>query len=329
MKESQERKISIIIPVYNVEKYLDECVQSVVNQSYKNLEIILVDDGSTDNCPQMCDNYALQDSRIKIVHKANGGLSDARNAGIDVATGTYIGFVDSDDCILENMYEELLSVMDYSNADIVSSKFFLYQDGKEKICTWSSMSGYIEGNVLSLKEYFALVVNETLDNSVWNKLYKAEVVTERFKKRRNNEDYLFFSRLAQTHPNTRIAFTNSAYYKYRQEREGSICADRMGLDLAVLANKSEILADIDSWASDLKDKIKSQRDHLLFAIIYNLTTSNKLRQRYKHEYSLLRREFWKLRAKDINANHIDVFLLKYIPWLYNPFAKLRAQLRNY
>ena len=91
--------ISVIVPIYNVEKYLARCVDSIVNQTYKNLEIILVDDGSPDLCPQMCDDYAEKDSRIKVVHKKNGGLSDARNAGMAVSTGEYISFIDSDDYV--------------------------------------------------------------------------------------------------------------------------------------------------------------------------------------------------------------------------------------
>lgn len=94
--------ISVIVPIYNVEKYLARCVDSIVNQTYKNLEIILVDDGSPDLCPQMCDDYAEKDSRIKVVHKKNGGLSDARNAGMAVSTGEYISFIDSDDYVSDD-----------------------------------------------------------------------------------------------------------------------------------------------------------------------------------------------------------------------------------
>ena len=94
-----EDKISIIVPVYNVEKYLNRCVDSILNQTYRNLEIILVDDGSPDNCGAVCDAYAGLDPRIRVIHKPNGGLSDARNAGLDVATGEYVGFIDSDDFI--------------------------------------------------------------------------------------------------------------------------------------------------------------------------------------------------------------------------------------
>ena len=100
-------KVSIIVPVYKVEPYLDKCVSSIVNQTYTNLEIILVDDGSPDNCPAMCDAWAEKDSRIRVIHKPNGGLSDARNAGMAVATGELMAFVDSDDWIAPDMYEHL------------------------------------------------------------------------------------------------------------------------------------------------------------------------------------------------------------------------------
>ena len=94
-----EPLISVIVPIYKVEEYLNRCVESLVNQTYKNLEIILVDDGSPDNCPEMCDRWAKQDKRIRVIHKKNGGLSDARNAGMRIATGEYIAFVDSDDLV--------------------------------------------------------------------------------------------------------------------------------------------------------------------------------------------------------------------------------------
>ena len=93
-------KVSIIVPVYNVEKYLDRCMESLLNQTLKDIEIILVDDGSPDNCPQICDEYAKKDSRVKVVHKVNAGLGYARNSGLDVASGEYVAFVDSDDYVL-------------------------------------------------------------------------------------------------------------------------------------------------------------------------------------------------------------------------------------
>ena len=103
--------ISVIVPVYKVEPYLDRCVQSIVDQTYGNLEIILVDDGSPDNCPAMCDAWAEKDSRIKVIHKENGGQADARNVGMAVATGEYVAFVDSDDWIDIRMYQRMHEAM--------------------------------------------------------------------------------------------------------------------------------------------------------------------------------------------------------------------------
>ena len=112
--------ISIIVPIYNVEKYLVKSVNSIINQTYKNLEIILVNDGSTDTCGDICEKFKNIDRRIIVIHKKNGGLSDARNAGLQVAKGDYIGFVDSDDWIEKNMYQELLNISLKENSDIVS-----------------------------------------------------------------------------------------------------------------------------------------------------------------------------------------------------------------
>ena len=103
--------VSIIIPVYKVEKFLDECVKSVVAQTYRNLEILLVDDGSPDNCPAMCDAWAARDPRVRVIHKPNGGLSDARNAGIAGATGAYLYFADSDDTVAPTLVEDCVNTM--------------------------------------------------------------------------------------------------------------------------------------------------------------------------------------------------------------------------
>lgn len=123
--------ITVIVPVYKAEAYLEKCVNSIKNQTYKNLEIILVDDGSPDNCGAMCDRYALEDSRIRVFHKENGGQSSARNLGLDNATGEYIGFVDSDDWIEPNMYEHLYELIFKNNAQIaVCGLQCDYIDGK-------------------------------------------------------------------------------------------------------------------------------------------------------------------------------------------------------
>ena len=129
--------VSVIVPVYKVEKYLDKCVESIVEQTYKNLEIILVDDGSPDNCPSMCDDWAARDSRIKVIHKENGGVSSARNSALDAAAGDYICFVDSDDSIDPSYYEKLHQAAVQSGAEIAIGDILYFEaDG--------SLSGYQE-----------------------------------------------------------------------------------------------------------------------------------------------------------------------------------------
>ena len=131
MTESQGKQplISVIVPVYNVAEYLQECVDSIINQTYKNLEIILVDDGSTDACPDICDEYAKKDRRIRVIHKKNGGLSDARNAGLDICTGEWIGFVDGDDYIAHDMYEKLYCSAIENYSDVAVCHFFNKENG--------------------------------------------------------------------------------------------------------------------------------------------------------------------------------------------------------
>lgn len=130
-----EEKISVVLPIYNVEKYLERCINSVVHQTYQNLEIILVDDGSPDNCPQICEEWRKRDSRIKVVHKQNAGLGMARNSGIDVATGKYICFFDSDDYVREDTIEKCVNMAESKQADIVIYGFSDVDSNKRIIKT--------------------------------------------------------------------------------------------------------------------------------------------------------------------------------------------------
>lgn len=167
--------ISVIVPIYNVEKYLNRCVDSIINQTYKNLEIILVDDGSPDNCPKMCDDYAEKDSRIKVVHKENGGLSDARNAGMKVATGEYVSFIDSDDYVSLDFYETLFQTMIDNDSDIVEC-------GVVKFYEDNNFDEYSDDlKVTNYDTLYALdgLINENpFKQHVWNKLYKSNVALD-------------------------------------------------------------------------------------------------------------------------------------------------------
>lgn len=165
--------VSIIVPVFKVEEYLDRCIKSLYLQTYCNLEIILVDDGSPDNCPQICDEWNKRDKRIKVIHKPNGGLSDARNIGLENATGDYIGFVDSDDYISNDFYETMLNVALENNSDIVEcSVVKFYENGKREYYEDDSRVS----NHPTIEALSGLINEDGFHQYVWNKLYKAETI---------------------------------------------------------------------------------------------------------------------------------------------------------
>lgn len=163
-------EVSIIVPVYKVEQYIHVCVDSILNQTFSNFELILVDDGSPDNCPAICDEYAKNDSRIRVIHKDNGGISSARNAGLSAATGKYIMFCDSDDYVspiwCESLYEQICKSPDaciYSNIIRVNDA-----------CKQSPFNAACEEQVLQTDYYHAFTSG--LSAYVWNKIYSAEVI---------------------------------------------------------------------------------------------------------------------------------------------------------
>lgn len=160
--------ISVIVPIYNVESFLSRCIDSIINQTYRDLEIILVDDGSPDNCGTICDDYAKRDSRIIVIHQKNAGLGAARNAGLSVARGTYIGFVDSDDWIAPNMYEILADNLIKENADIAVCGRYLVYESSEIIPTFHFQRVQTFDNREASKRF---LLSEGIDAAVWDKLY--------------------------------------------------------------------------------------------------------------------------------------------------------------
>lgn len=202
--------ISVIVPVYNVEKYLDNCVESIVNQTYRDLEIILVDDGSPDNCPAMCDEWAKKDDRIKVIHKENGGVSTARNVGLENATGNYIGFVDSDDYLELNMYELLFNDLTVNNSDISVCSTFLVSENNE-----IKKDSIFETQVLNQEEAVKFL-SYKMNNSLWNKLFKKAVLEDcRFEEGRTfGEDHLVLLRALKKVES--VSFISESLYYYVQ-----------------------------------------------------------------------------------------------------------------
>lgn len=215
--QDRNELITVIIPVYKVEKYLDRCMETVLSQTYSNLEIILVDDGSPDTCPQLCDEYAVKDARVKVIHKENGGLSDARNVAIDIAKGKYIGFVDSDDYIQNDMFEKLYCAAKEYNADIVICGHYVERKDTLSI----EEKPYDEIVVYnSIEAQTELIKDINMKSYAWDKLYKAELFNGvRYPKGRNYEDiattYLLYEN------SNRICRIPELLYYY-QIREDSI-----------------------------------------------------------------------------------------------------------
>ena len=213
-------KISVIVPVFKVEKYLERCLKSLIIQTYANLQIILVDDGSPDLCSKICDDWIVKDSRISVIHKPNGGLSDARNFGMELATGKYISFIDSDDYISADFLETLLSTMQSKASDIVECSIIRFDENHhfDEYQDDNTINSYATEQALS-----GLVAEHPFHQYVWNKLYKAELVRDiPFPFGKLNEDefwtYQIFGRAK------RVTKINKTMYYYFQ-RESSIMGE--------------------------------------------------------------------------------------------------------
>ncbi len=182
------KKISIIIPVYNVESYLKRCLDSIIAQSYRDFEVLLIDDGSNDSSPQICDEYALKDERIHVIHKENGGVSSARNAGLNLANGQYIAFVDSDDYIEADYLESLLKPFTEQSIQLSVCGYFFHSE----ICAPKCMT--LEGNSMHYL-LFNCVEYPYIEGYLWNKLYLSSIIRENHlqfnEKYRMCEDTLF------------------------------------------------------------------------------------------------------------------------------------------
>lgn len=213
-----DKLISIIVPIYKVENYIHKCIDSLVNQTYKNIEIILVDDGSPDNCGKICDKYASKDERIKVIHKENGGLSAARNDGMDFCTGEYVTFVDSDDYISYSFCEDLMNAIDENDVDIAICNVKRFTDGEEvkeekiKIETKIYNSEETIYNLISVGDYY---------DCAWGKIYSRKVLEGiYFPVGRIYEDSATTYKLY--HRANKVAVINAKHYYYLTKRADSI-----------------------------------------------------------------------------------------------------------
>ncbi len=210
--------ISVIVPVYKVEPYLRKCVDSILAQTYRNLEIILVDDGSPDKCGAMCDEYATRDSRIRVIHKKNGGLSDARNSGMEIMTGEYVAFVDSDDWIEPQMYQRLYELIEFYHADMAFGGVAddVLQDDVVRTVKTSNYGDipFAEDKIAAMRRYFHG------SWAAWDKLYRAELFDGiRYPVGEINEDEAIVLHLLDRCKT--VCYTNEVFYHYVRRMDGT------------------------------------------------------------------------------------------------------------
>ena len=209
--------ISVVVPVYNVEKYIDECIESIMNQSYQNIEIILVNDGSTDNSYEICKEWQAKSSKIRIINKENGGLSSARNAGLDHANGDFVAFVDSDDYVDPQMLMHMREVFEINPVSVVVCPLETFVDGTT--CGNLYLPLDQEG-IIPSKQYIKYILQHKADNAVCNKLYKKNDIGDlRFRSGIINEDIIFNMEFLLKISS--VYYIKNPYYKYRL-RPGSI-----------------------------------------------------------------------------------------------------------
>ena len=214
--------ISVIVPAYNVEKYIARCLDSILNQTYSNLEIIVVDDGSKDDTGVIIDEYESGDARVKIIHQENRGLSGARNSGLKIATGDFIGYVDGDDTIEYGMYEKMLKACLENEAELaVCSYASVDETGSLISDTIASSNVYVLPRIEALKTYLSDDKSYHIYNSVWSKLFKRSIVEGiEFPEGHNSEDIMYTAK-ALCNCNTCV-FVDEPLYNYVQFRPDSI-----------------------------------------------------------------------------------------------------------
>ena len=307
--------ISIIVPVYNVERYLEKCVNSIINQTYKNLEIILVDDGATDSSGNMCDELAKSDNRIKVYDKENGGLSDARNYGVERVTGDYIGFVDSDDYIDSEMYEKLYEAIKKENVDVAECSLKVIYPGKIELFTDEKYYKVL-GKTEYLEEYLTI---KKVFGSVWTKLIKSDVAKKLvFPKGKLYEDTYYAYDLINIANS--FVLIDSPSYNYLM-RENSITNSKFDpriFDLIKIVEKFHKMT-YENYPS-LKEAADCRKMYAYFSVLNSILLEENYRNNeyYSEILSYFKRNYISLlKNKYITRNRkLCIILIKISIYLY-------------
>jgi len=304
--------ISVIVPVYNIEMYIEKCVKSIINQTYKDIEVILVDDGSTDDSGKICDKLAAMDNRIFVIHKENGGLSDARNVGIDVSKGEYIGFVDGDDYISPYMYQHLLEILQLNHADMAMCDFCEINESQEKQTKDEKKEVEICVEILNGIQVYDLVTEFKASNIVaWNKLYKKEIFANiRYHKGRLHEDQWLIPYVAYNCHKVAKSSAKLYYYVFRKNAISKVDMkpSRMWDLLDAMANTCSFFKE-----KRLYDEQKKESRHLCNHIMYYYQNAD----RYFENSHEMKKQLHMFYRNTMNLNR-NVFGIKNV--MYNAFS---------
>lgn len=320
-KENENELISIIVPIYNVEKYLNRCIDSIINQTYKNLEIILVDDGSTDNSGKICDKYAEKDKRIKVIHKKNGGLSDARNSGIEVEKGKKISFIDSDDFVEKTFIENLYKWMKQYDVDISCCDSDIFFDDKSNFYNSENYK-----NISKVYEKFDALKYSNIQGyfgiAAWNKLYKSELFKDvRYPIGKICEDWRTTYKLIEK--SKKLYYNSTPLYHYRQRKNS-------------ITKKKEITYDALDAVNEVIEHFKEKNEDLLPYIyqaycincmgIYNKALMQKDKKEMQKSYVLGKKKYNKLSYFGLKkSKKIQIFIFYKMHFLYNYAFRILKQ----
>lgn len=268
--------ISVVVPIYNVEKYLRKCIDSILSQSYANLEIILVDDGSPDNSGEICDEYANRDHRIKVIHKENGGLSSARNAGLDVCTGEYISFIDSDDFVSPYFIQALYSAAEKYDADVTTYNwYFSFSDENEvHLDTLETTRSEIK----TVRESLELMFYQCIPSGAQHRLYKRYIFdTLRYPVGDLFEEMATVYKTYLLSRKTAVVYGN--HYAYRINPNGIVRMKFSDKKLICVPVSQKTYADIIDYDESLKDAVSSRMFAFIYQIFLQVPSDDKSNQK--------------------------------------------------
>lgn len=322
-----EKLLSVVVPIYNVEPYLDRCMDSIINQTYRNLDIIMVDDGSPDKCPEKCDVWAKKDGRIRVVHKENGGLSDARNRGIRIAKGDYITFVDSDDFIDLNMYSIMMEALERTGAGVATCGRYIFSKGRKK-----EKHTVNEETVLSaVKAIEELLRGGVIEEAAWDKIYKKELFDDiEFPVGEINEDMPIMPYLME-HAG-KVVCTGKPLYYYC-ENPGSITRSSYNEKKRIIIKH---IADVSAYLKPKYPELKSALQEFCGRYAFNyyilFVQDPELKKLYAKDYHIYKKmvvdNAWQLLRSENVCRNAKLELICAIAGIYRPVWKIKHKLKK-